>query len=164
MQIERFTTEPPLPKQDRVTLFITELGATMSKCEPGVARGGLWGNTRLCRMTTWIMFVLAHRLQRARTRLSLIRIWSRRIRVLLGEPLRVWIPLAPEIDGVPQSEWIRAYSEDTELRLGEKKWIDRLDLEAWHQGWVSGAKWGRHNTSADSSPATLTNSSSQSLS
>jgi hypothetical protein len=77
--------------------------------------------------------------------------WSLRIRALLREPLRLWNPLVPEIDGVLQSEWIRAYIEDTESQLGEKKWIDPLDLQEWHAGWVSGAKWALRNASAGNS-------------
>jgi len=137
----------------RLSVFISKYGQ-------GVKQDVLVGILRLRRTSKLMGWLLTHAFQRVQIRLSLIRIWGHRIPALLAEPLRVWTPLVPEIYGVPQSEWIRAYNEDTEAQLGGKKWIDQLDLQEWHQGWVSGAKWALRNASGGNSPTTQANNPS----
>ena len=129
-----------------------EFRSAVPKFEQGAIHGTRRYISRLRQISKLLEWSLSGALQRARIRLSLAGMLAHRIRVLLCEPLRIWCPLASEIDGVPQSEWIRVYSEDTESLLGRKKWSDPLDLEVWHSGWVSGAKWALHSAAGGTSP------------
>jgi hypothetical protein len=127
----------------------------MPKYEQGAKQGSRSYISRLRQTSKLMRWLLHHSFRRARIRLSLARIG-----VLLCGPLRVHCPVVSEIDGVPQSDWILRYMQDTESLLGEKKWIDPLDLDAWQGGWVSGMKWALRNTSLGTVPATQTKDSS----